>query len=506
MFSTWMMTSRMLFINYFEREVFVMKNMFEKDHFRFLFLALVLVSVAMLVPVMHVSAAQTEHHFAVHYWGLGNDPISQERVYDVSITGESPVYIFAYHYSGENSVLGYSYYAISESSFTVSSDSPRINFPSVFKFRKNGDEYVDKVGATGEILFYYCGLDSGIGGKAFDNYVSMEFDSFNSSSDQLLFLMCVNDYLNGDYTGWDFSHSDTNLEYSKELGALAGLKPYRLHVERPPVEGNPVQNLYEVDTAFRFTFNSRSTTGFNLKNRNSSGRIEGEDISSGITVPAPPSLVVRVWTRVCYYKSENDELWLESSDVDVGSFDPSDLEIQFTLKDYRDMVNAQLSDEYILDEFYRVTHRIYRSDTIYFQLVDKSLGIGDILRVKNWYSLSIAEKDTVATVIDLDGNPIPDSDGGYSTGLETGSGIAGTDGDFDSAFDNAVNGGGWDSGSASVSVDTAIGITKDILGMVGKIPLALSKLFSFLPPWCLKYLGLSFVALGILIIYKLIRG
>lgn len=74
--------------------------------------------------------------------------------------------------------------------------------------------------------------------------------------------------------------------------------------------------------------------------------------------------------------------------------------------------------------------------------------------------------------------------------------------DSDEAKDNFAN----VSNKTDSSVEGATATMKSLLEMVGNIPKIIAKLFSFLPDWCLAMIGLSFAALVILIIYKLVRG
>lgn len=470
-----------------------MKDMFEKDHFRFLFLALVLVSVAMLVPCMRVSAAQTEQHFAVHYWGLGNNPLSEESVYDVRVIGESPVYIFAYHYSGEYSFLEYAYYAISKSAFTVSSDSPRMSNLVVGKLKKNGDEYSDSTNAVGEIQLYYSRLDSGINGRFSDNYVSMEFDSFNSSSDSLLFLISVNDYLNGDYTGWDFSHSDTNLSHSQEFGVLAGLEIKRLFVPAK-VDSSLITNpdLLPSEVAYQIEFDSRTTTGYLLKGINNDW-IPPTATSEG---NGSPQTVVRVWAKACYYLDKNDTLLWESADVGIGSYDPSDL--SFRIEDKKIALALKEVANYPSDDGLTPLD-VYRSDSLYFQIYDKYKGYGDVLRVRH-FRLS-PKNNQQADIIDDIGNIVT----GSSVTIKDGTSSIG--GDFDEALDHVDSGYSWViDGNFDFDITDYFNNMGAFFDQIQIFPSIIAKILSFLPKWVLDMIALSIGSMCVILVIKAWRG
>ena len=64
-----------------------------------------------------------------------------------------------------------------------------------------------------------------------------------------------------------------------------------------------------------------------------------------------------------------------------------------------------------------------------------------------------------------------------------------------------------DNGFASEDViDGYEGQVDDLLGMVGNVPKMIYALFSFLPPWCLALVGVSFTAMLALIGWKILRG
>lgn len=95
-------------------------------------------------------------------------------------------------------------------------------------------------------------------------------------------------------------------------------------------------------------------------------------------------------------------------------------------------------------------------------------------------------------------NWVDDEDDGNND-VETGSDSVH---DSDEAKDNFAN----VSNKTDSSVEGATATMKSLLEMVGNIPKIIAKLFSFLPDWCLAMIALSFAALVILIIYKLVRG
>ena len=127
-----------------------------------------------------------------------------------------------------------------------------------------------------------------------------------------------------------------------------------------------------------------------------------------------------------------------------------------------------------------------------------------------WRSITVSSingKNKTALIEDGNfnekGDWIPDSDSS-DNGKDIHNGEVGG-ADLDDAQDQVDSGAGTQNKS-DLSVDSAKNSIKDMLEMVGFIPTMIGTLFSFLPGWCLNLLASFFVALCVLIVYKLIRG
>lgn len=473
-----------------------MKNMFEKDHFRYLFLTLVIVAVGLLVPQIQAQAQETYSESITCVSKNQKGEIIGTQSYE--LMGSSPIYCLSIRTVPEPDKVGVAYYLVSRSFFSGADN--------IYYIWQSDSGYLNISGHNeglheDQALFYYSEIGNGNYDwqKDVNKCITFSFDDVFISHTTLLHLFKY--FLDGDYTGADFSNWDEDLghKHSAELGALAGLKISRLSipVEKPdlgyPDLINPIS--YDFKGAFCFDFNSRTTTGYLLKGIND-GWIPPTATSPG---SGSPQAVVRVWARVGYY-DKNNSLCLESPDIDIGSYDPSDLKIMIDRDDYVAAMNNGLTSEYNLSGTELLVKGLTRSDTIYFQIYDKSKGYGDILRVRHFLFSNEGKKD--ADIIDGSGN------------ISTGSSVIIRDGTsqpggtFDDAYDAAQNGNSWQSPGQQLvdSVESAISVTKDMLSLLGNVPSAISKLFSFLPSWCLDYLGIVFVALGVLVIYKIARG
>ena len=99
---------------------------------------------------------------------------------------------------------------------------------------------------------------------------------------------------------------------------------------------------------------------------------------------------------------------------------------------------------------------------------------------------------------DDEDNWVKDEDDGNNS-IESGSDSVHDTDDAKDDFNNS-------SSAVDSSVNGAISTMQSLLDMIRHVPQIISTIFSFLPSWCLNIVGLAFVALVVLIIYKLVRG
>ena len=111
----------------------------------------------------------------------------------------------------------------------------------------------------------------------------------------------------------------------------------------------------------------------------------------------------------------------------------------------------------------------------------------------------VGQSDTTENgTFDDSDNWVTDEDDGNNH-IESGSDSVHDTDDAKDDFNNSTS-------AVDSSVNGAISTMQSLLDMIRHIPQIISTIFSFLPSWCLSIVGLAFVALVVLIIYKLVRG
>ena len=111
----------------------------------------------------------------------------------------------------------------------------------------------------------------------------------------------------------------------------------------------------------------------------------------------------------------------------------------------------------------------------------------------------VGQSDTTENgSFDDDDNWVTDEDDGNNS-IESGSDSVHDSDDAKDDFNNSTS-------AVDSSVNGAISTMQSLLDMIRHVPQIISTIFSFLPNWCLNIVGMAFVALVVLIIYKLVRG
>lgn len=279
----------------------------------------------------------------------------------------------------------------------------------------------------------------------------------------------------GDTTGFDCTHVGSEGGYSNEIGALKNVSRNTLY----PDHANNVDSVF-----WRFRYASKTTKGYNVK-------------TSGTKI--------RVYESVTYYKRFDDSVYSESPKVLVGEYDATSLQFDMDVNEAFNKTTSETDSQYIANAWTIMTKQIVRNDRIYLQVVDAKGNCGDYLRIGGHADNASNSTDNPQTVVDEDGNEVSEENGGYSTDDTDGDVGTSIDGDLDSADDDA-NSKPEEKENIGDSLDHAISTIRSLIDMIRHIPEIISILFSFLPPWCLSVVALGFVALVVLIAYKLIRG
>lgn len=393
---------------------------------------------------------------------------SGDEVYNMNVVSGSDVYYFkSYDSDGK-----YMFQAA-----TLSKNLDITYSPSFTRYTRNcymlnsdgnkvvASNFIDGFGYVplyqSEVVF----VGASEGQYEISRYIEIPYDAELGRSDERILRFM----LEGDSTGFDFSN--WSGIYDSGIGVL---KDVSMRLAYPDGAGNVDRVLS------RFYYSSKTTKGYDVES-------EGTKI--------------RLYESVTYYKRSDDSVYSEGPKILVGMFDATKLQITYNVNDAFRITTESTDSQYIVSPWTIVSKQLVRNDRIYLQVVDSSGNYGNYLRIGGQ---SDNGNKHPQDAVDEDGNIVSSEDGGYSNeDTDTKVGTS-DDGSVESAFNDANL--KPDPSISIGSVDDAMDVTKDMLSLIGNIPIAIRKLFSFLPSWCLNYVAIVFVALGILIIYKLIRG
>ena len=222
----------------------------------------------------------------------------------------------------------------------------------------------------------------------------------------------------------------------------------------------------------------------------------GVDLLSG-------SYSIRLYEKFSVYKRSDPDvdIYPDLPLVLIGEYSPKDLFIDYNSIDAMAHTSSVTGDVEGFNSWNIVIKQLIRNDNIYLQIVHKTTS-GDICGGYLCFNGTAKDdEDSLSTMTTL--NPdltVDTSDGGFvDKNYETTQGVGV---DYEEAEHNAdkhyqevQNGGGGVSSSIN-----------DIVSQVGNMPQVIGKLFSFLPPWCLAFVGIAIGLWVTLMIIKAIRG
>lgn len=421
--------------------------------------------------------------------------ISTGHTYNFTGTYNEEEYNISYTFNSSNNdnivfvqfknCLSYSgVYAFSLSDFSVGYDvggDYYVNKFAVSTTQKNFSTYF--AGYSAGCLNSFCTVDNSSSSYYYslDSYAGIPVYVYDGGgaylSEKDFGKVLANLLNNGDSSGFDCTYVDSNSEggYSNEIGALKNVSRNTLY----PDHANNVDSVF-----WRFRYASKTTKGYSVKTSGSK---------------------IRVYESVTYYKRSDDSVYSESPKVLVGEFDATGLQFDMDVNEAFNKTTSEADSQYIANAWTILTKQIVRNDRIYLQVVDANGNCGDYLRIGGHADNASNATDNPQTVVDEDGNEVSEENGGYSKDDTDGDVGTSIDGDLDTADDDA-NSKPEEKENIGDSLDHAIATIRSLIDMIRHIPEIISILFSFLPPWCLSVVALGFVALVVLIAYKLIRG
>lgn len=400
---------------------------------------------------------------------VDNDSHNRVRQQDVLFSSSSPVYFFLCLDSSGNGT----YYAVSASPMTWLSDHfdrQNVQYYSLSGYSSVWDESKIAISSLG---WYYP--------RTLNPYqketLYLQSQILVPYIDSLPLNLLYDFIRTGNDAGFDYSNWEG--EYNTSLGALKNVSLFYLTVEHS--DGDTTGQFFTFYDRIRYA--SKSTKGYDLKS---------------------PGTKIRVYLSMTYVKVKDPtQVYKEGPKILVGEYDATNLQIEVNLSTSESIILGQTPPEFIMNGWEKLAAGVERSDRMYLQIFTSDNEYGDLLRISNIDKNGKRPQD----VVDSDGSLIDPSDGGYSTPDTDGGFGTSTDGSSDDAFDN-LKPFPSDGGISGIidNVGKATDTFVAMLNMIGSIPSIFARLFTFLPPWCLAWVSGFFVALTILIVYKLIRG
>lgn len=294
--------------------------------------------------------------------------------------------------------------------------------------------------------------------------------------------------LGGDDSGFEYSDPEGGINkpiYDEEIGTLI-ISKSKMYEES---NGEDVNDLYNL-----FSWKMKTNTGFSLS--------DNKYARTFIQVRVESKCVVYADRRHTKFYKKFDNYGEKAMLINSYPVDSQPLKISYL----SDIPN-------VLPKTHAETHNpVYAgyNYTLYFRVVctdDLAVIPSDTSEwhCGGWRALDcnadilVGQSDTTENgSFDDNDNWVPDEDDGNNH-IESGSDSVHDSDDAKDDFNNS-------SSEVDSSVNGAISTMQSLLDMIRHVPQIISIIFSFLPSWCLNIVGLAFVALVVLIIYKLVRG
>lgn len=270
----------------------------------------------------------------------------------------------------------------------------------------------------------------------------------------------------------DLSSTGSDLGYLKDVSA------YQLNISDPESPGD--LNVI-IDTLYKFTWGSQSSTGVNL-------------MSSGNYVQ------LYIYSQYGQSKEIYDYYFypelIPASDL---TFSYSKVDLFPNFKNCYAAYQEDLNHDSILDFLMgKAPEAVYY--TFYLRIVNEDCSDrGPWLKVDITFDKeSNTYHSTVSTPGEFDeGNNFV----GDPANSSTSSSGMGTGVNQDDAFNDMISKDDFNIDDSAVWENA-----QALVDGVGNMPKLIASVFSFLPSWCLQYIAVAFALLLVLIVYKLIRG
>ena len=339
--------------------------------------------------------------------------------------------------------------------------------------------------------YYYCayGNFGRVDGKWLSDFVGPHYriNANDMSNPTALYLYAL---VNGDTTGFDCSNagSEGNIDnpiYDDDIGTLI-ISKSKMYEES---NGEDVNDLYNL-----FSWKMKTNTGFSLS--------DNKYARTFIQVRVESKCVVYDDRRHTKIHKNFDNYGEKAMLINSHPVDSQPLKISY-LTDIPNVLpktHAEIHNPVFTGYNYTLYFRVVCTDDLAVIPSDTSEW-----HCGGWRALDcnadilVGQSDTTEnSSFDDNDNWVPGGDDGNNS-IEAGSNSVHDTDDAKDDFNNS-------SSAVDSSVNGAISTMQSLLDMVRYVPQIISTIFSFLPSWCLNIVGMAFVALVVLIIYKLVRG
>ena len=257
--------------------------------------------------------------------------------------------------------------------------------------------------------------------------------------------------------------------YNSSIGYLQNIKRQTLYLENDAF--SPIDETLK----YQFTFDKTTTTGLDITDGNWS---------------------VRHYMQVEVKNAKKDYETVEIYDkVQMGEYSASSCKVGYMFKDIAEKLHEESGfDGLSWWESNGLGYITYYND--YFQLVrtneDGSVEYGGFVKV--WQDEYNINHSTTL------GEDESQDDTGYNDNIVSGS--HGSGGTYDEAEHDADENASNSSNADSELIDQV----GDIVSTVMAVPEIFARMFSFLPDWCLNFLGISVALSAAIIVWKVGRG
>lgn len=456
-------------------------KVFKNKKQRFVAVFLSLVFAFMLVPFTDAYATSVKSVNGDSFQLTGTCIDDGDVVNKISFNSDYPIVVVKLVKNNSIYFRAYSLYPFSYSTDNVSGYPLQMAYAHVFVTTTSDSRTLYELSGINTCVrrssgYYYT----------IENFGNMPFYILDTN-DEFPLEKVYNLLYNSDSSGFDctFAGGIEMPIYDEDIGTLI-ISKSKMYEES---NGEDVNDLYNL-----FSWKMKTNTGFSLS--------ENKYARTFIQVRVESKCVVYDDRRHTKIHKKFDNYGEKAMLINSHPVDSQPLKISYLT----DIPN-------VLPKTHAETHNpVYAgyNYTLYFRVVctdDLAVIPSDSSK---WYcggwraldcnaDILVGQSDTTENgSFDDEDNWVTDEDDGNNS-IESGSDSVH---DIDDAKDDFNN----SSSAVDSSVNGAISTMQSLLDMIRHVPQIISTIFSFLPNWCLNIVGLAFVALVVLIIYKLVRG